>query len=317
MATVKERYSRLIDNSDLLSAFLLQSAYIESLLKRQFEFLFFFSIESNFKGVVENEFGGEFFNLIKNRVTQGDFKSLLNHSKNLKILSKSNFKKLDTYRQNRNKIVHDIIKEIDSDALINESLMMGNEILSIQNFQLMIQATEQSKEIVKNPFLLSYPPYSRVKTSTLTSQEIKFLTLRLRGKNLVDISHEMNVSISNLRSTEQACIEKFRKYQGRDLGYEPLAIEISIKKNKEWILENVPKLYGYKKKDILSGRRDAHLVLARGLISVLLREYIGLSYPKIAQLTNHDHTTVMHACNRIKDFLEGEQMKLKVLIIED
>jgi chromosomal replication initiator protein len=56
--------------------------------------------------------------------------------------------------------------------------------------------------------------------------------------------------------------------------------------------------YGVKLDDLLSARRTAKIVHARQVAMTLCRRE-GISTPKIGYYFKRDHTTVVHACDKI------------------
>lgn len=78
------------------------------------------------------------------------------------------------------------------------------------------------------------------------------------------------------------------------------------------IIEATGKYYNILSKDILGQSRKKELVKSRQIVMYLLREEVQLSFPSIGQeLGNRDHTTVMHACRKIKQELEKNEKLLQ------
>ncbi|MDD4412092.1 MAG: chromosomal replication initiator protein DnaA [Patescibacteria group bacterium] len=78
------------------------------------------------------------------------------------------------------------------------------------------------------------------------------------------------------------------------------------------IIEATGKYYNILSKDILGQSRKKELVKSRQIVMYLLREEVQLSFPSIGQeLGNRDHTTVMHACRKIKRELEKNEKLLQ------
>ncbi|MBI2462932.1 MAG: chromosomal replication initiator protein DnaA [Candidatus Spechtbacteria bacterium] len=66
--------------------------------------------------------------------------------------------------------------------------------------------------------------------------------------------------------------------------------------------------YNIKEKEILSKNRRKELAHARQVIMYAMREVIHTSYPLIGKtLGGRDHTTVMHACNKIAEKLKKDE----------
>jgi len=77
------------------------------------------------------------------------------------------------------------------------------------------------------------------------------------------------------------------------------------------IIDIVAKYYNITINDIIGKCRKKELVVPRQIIMFLLREECGSSYPTIGdELGGRDHTTAMHACNKIINNLKTD-IKLK------
>jgi chromosomal replication initiator protein len=80
------------------------------------------------------------------------------------------------------------------------------------------------------------------------------------------------------------------------------------------IIEAVSRFYDIGLKDIVGKSRKKELAVPRQIIMYLLREEINTSYPTIGhELGGRDHTTAMHAYNKIsRELKENEKMKQEV-----
>ena len=80
------------------------------------------------------------------------------------------------------------------------------------------------------------------------------------------------------------------------------------------VVEKTAKHYGIAGVDILSAKRDKHIVVPRQVAMYLLRSELHLSFPKIAvELGRKDHTTAIHSVEKIEkamklDFVTREQV---------
>ena len=83
------------------------------------------------------------------------------------------------------------------------------------------------------------------------------------------------------------------------------------------IIEVVSKFYNIAIRDIAGKSRKKELVVPRQIIMYLMREEINTSYPTIGQeLGGRDHTTAMHAYNKIrKEITENERTKQNIASI--
>ena len=80
------------------------------------------------------------------------------------------------------------------------------------------------------------------------------------------------------------------------------------------IIDAVAKFFEIEIKDILGKGRKQELVKPRQIIMYLMRQEANISYPTIGQeLGGRDHTTAMHACNKIiKELEDNERMKQEI-----
>jgi chromosomal replication initiation ATPase DnaA len=64
--------------------------------------------------------------------------------------------------------------------------------------------------------------------------------------------------------------------------------------------------YGYEIKPIaIKGKnRQSNIREARQLVAYFVREYTGLSFPKVGFVINRDHATVMHSIKVVKSEIE-------------
>ncbi len=77
------------------------------------------------------------------------------------------------------------------------------------------------------------------------------------------------------------------------------------------IIDSVADFYNISPDDILTKNREKRLSFPRQIIMYLLREELKMSYPSIGdELGGRDHTTAMHACEKIIKEIEND-IKLK------
>ena len=79
------------------------------------------------------------------------------------------------------------------------------------------------------------------------------------------------------------------------------------------IIETVGKFYNASYKDLIGASRKKELVGPRQIAVFLIREELNTSYPAIGnELGGRDHTTAMHAYNKInQEVKEGGNEKIK------
>jgi len=80
------------------------------------------------------------------------------------------------------------------------------------------------------------------------------------------------------------------------------------------IIEAVAKFFDINIKDLTGQSRKKELVVPRQIVMYLMRKEINASYPSIGQeLGGRDHTTAMHAFNKIeKEYREDEKIKQNI-----
>jgi len=80
------------------------------------------------------------------------------------------------------------------------------------------------------------------------------------------------------------------------------------------IVEAVAKFYNIDVKDIMGKGRRKELIKPRQITMFLMRKEISASYPTIGQeLGGRDHTTAMHACNKIlREIKKNEKIKQEI-----
>lgn len=79
-----------------------------------------------------------------------------------------------------------------------------------------------------------------------------------------------------------------------------------ITKDIQTVLDRVAVNYRIKATDILDRNRHEKFVLARHVAMYILRENLKLSYPKIAEVLNRDHSSVMYGIDRIKKKMDAD-----------
>ncbi len=84
------------------------------------------------------------------------------------------------------------------------------------------------------------------------------------------------------------------------------------------VLSAASKIFGIKQADILSAKRDAEFVLPRQVTMYLLREEQKMNFEAIAQVLNRkDHTTVIHAVNKIAGLLvNNSNLRQQIMFIK-
>jgi chromosomal replication initiation ATPase DnaA len=102
-------------------------------------------------------------------------------------------------------------------------------------------------------------------------------------------------------------------YPGLNIG---TATKTEIKKNarylkstlkKEEILEIISEECGVNVNDVMKKVRKSELVKVRHMYSAILRKYYGFSYPKIGEIMDKDHTTIIHSVDAFRNRYKNEE----------
>jgi len=137
---------------------------------------------------------------------------------------------------------------------------------------------------------------------------------------LTVIATKINTNIRELEGT----LNKIVAYSS--LTHTPITIEsaeksineIALQKEKiitsDYIQEIVSKYFNVQKSDLVSTKKSNEIVYPRQIAMFLCRNFANMSYPQIGRdFGKKDHTTVMHACNKIeKEIKQNTNTKLIV-----
>jgi chromosomal replication initiator protein len=137
---------------------------------------------------------------------------------------------------------------------------------------------------------------------TLSQDVALFIAKRIRS-NVRELEGALRRVIANSRFTEQPITLDFTKEALRDL----LTLQarlITI----ENIQKTVADYFKVRVADLLSERRSRSVARPRQIAMALAKELTSHSLPEIGDaFGGRDHTTVLHACRRIKELREVEQ----------
>lgn len=128
---------------------------------------------------------------------------------------------------------------------------------------------------------------------------------------------------SNIRELEGALIRvvAYSKLVGREVNEDvakevlkDLIVETEKKITVDLIQRKVAEYFEIRPSDMTAKRRSQNVVYPRHVAMFLARELTGLSFPEIGEhFGGRDHTTVLHACEKIKKDVKKDQ-KAKSLV---
>jgi chromosomal replication initiator protein len=80
-----------------------------------------------------------------------------------------------------------------------------------------------------------------------------------------------------------------------------------INLNKEEILEIISEECGVSAVDVMKKSRKSEMVKVRHIYSAILKKYYGFSYPKIGEIMNKDHTTIINSVDKFRNRYINEE----------
>jgi len=137
---------------------------------------------------------------------------------------------------------------------------------------------------------------------TLPEEVAFFIAKRIRS-NVRELEGALRRVIANSRFTGRAITLEFTKEALKDL----LSLQAKLV-TIENIQKTVADYYKVRMADLLSKRRSRSVARPRQVAMALAKELTSHSLPEIGDaFGGRDHTTVLHACKRIKDLRDIEQ----------
>jgi chromosomal replication initiator protein len=140
-------------------------------------------------------------------------------------------------------------------------------------------------------------------TGTVLPEEVAFFIAKRIHSNVRELEGALRRVIANSRFTGHPITVEFTKEALKDL----LSLQA-----KRVTIENIQKTvadyYKARMTDLLSKRRSRSVARPRQVAMALAKELTTHSLPEIgAAFGGRDHTTVLHACKRIKELRDSEQ----------
>jgi len=134
-------------------------------------------------------------------------------------------------------------------------------------------------------------------------EEVAFFIAKRIRSNVRELEGALRRVIANSRFTGQAITVEFTKEALKDL----LSLQAKLV-TIENIQKTVADYYKVRMADLLSKRRSRSVARPRQVAMALAKELTSHSLPEIGDaFGGRDHTTVIHACKRIKELRDSEQ----------
>jgi chromosomal replication initiator protein len=140
-------------------------------------------------------------------------------------------------------------------------------------------------------------------TGVALPEEVAFFIAKRIRSNVRELEGALRRVIANSRFTGRAITLEFTKEALKDL----LSLQAKLV-TIENIQKTVADYYKVRMADLLSKRRSRSVARPRQVAMALAKELTTHSLPEIGDaFGGRDHTTVLHACKRIKDLRDTEQ----------
>jgi chromosomal replication initiator protein len=134
-------------------------------------------------------------------------------------------------------------------------------------------------------------------------EEVAFFIAKRIRSNVRELEGSLRRVIANSRFTGRPITLDFAKEALRDL----LALQERLV-TVDNIQKTVAEYYKIRVADLLSKRRNRSIARPRQVAMALARELTNHSLPELGDaFGGRDHTTVMHACDRVRDLREAER----------
>lgn len=152
------------------------------------------------------------------------------------------------------------------------------------------------------------------KKATLSEEIINFIAKHIQN-NIRELEGALNriMAYAELNNA-QPSLDDVKRVLG-----EPSPLDRQKNITTKEILKKIADFYDITVEQILGQKRNKELVYPRQICAYILREELSYSFPKIGkELGGKDHTTIMHACNKIgKELQINEVLKHELINIKE
>lgn len=290
----------------LLEAFLIQSAYVEGVFNLYIDLNIKVALEKHDELMSENIYEESIKNTINDRIRRYGLDAMIHFMYDSKLINMEEKKLFDKYRTNRNKLIHHLLEHINTDIFERELLIFldkGDLIIKNKKFGIvnnLFNITENKKQRLVGPNYFDFKPKrSRYQI------EIKVIQLKLSGMTLDQIGKRFNITGERARQLFLSGLQHYYANNPRK-NNSSISLRIPSDKRPESIIESVAGQFDLDAEKLLGKKRDKELVFPRHIAMYLLRHKTNpkLSFPAIAkQMQKRDHTTILHACNKVRKFV--------------
>lgn len=297
---LKDKITELETNNQILEAFILQSAYIESLIKLFVDYKTTIVLQK-----VENTINLQIKEkLINDKSSIYDLINLIFNCCWLDLGYKDDFER---YRIKRNEIIHELLRKTGEETFVDEVtevFTLGKKITNISE----LSFTNKFHEVLGSSRDTQIRNRKKAFVN-LSDKETRILNLRISGKTYAEIGDLNGVSRERIRQILRDTIIKLEGKPTIIPSVKGLSKNNLDYKSIDTIFAKAVEFYGISKGDILSKSRKASFVFSRHMIIYSIRKNLNISYPEIAKIMHRgDHTTIMHAYRKIENLIKQENV---------
>jgi chromosomal replication initiator protein len=227
-------------------------------------------------------------------------------------------------------LVIDDIQFISTYKKTQEELFNTFNALHQKNKQIVIASDRPPSEIDNLPDRLRtrfeggmvvdiQPPDYETRVAIL-QQQVEQSQIEIKDEIIHFIAQNVKSSVRELEGAINKVITK-KKFTNIEPEEDEVArmLQVDVESKRRLIkpaniIDAVTKVFDVTAREIKGRRRTAYIALARQTVMYLIREELQYPLEKIASEVNRkDHTTVIHACDKIEDLLkEDDQYKEKI-----
>ncbi len=245
---------------------------------------------------------------------------------------RNNYRKLDV-------LIIDDIQFITNSPKTQEELFHTFNSLHLSGKQIIMASDKPPKEIdgltdrlrsrFEGGMVCDIQPPDYETRRAILLKKCEYHNMNLSSEILETIATNIE---SNVRELEGAItkIATTIKVLGKNVSQEEiiqiLAIDIESKRKRitpEKVIDSVCDIFDVTSREIKGKRRTAYVALSRQIVMYILRDSLEYPLEKVAKQVNRkDHTTVLHACERIQKRMEQDKRfaekveKCKQIILE-
>ncbi len=254
----------------------------------------------------------EFLNAVINAIRTGSTENFRNNYRNLDVLIIDDIHFITSSPKTQEELFH----TFNSLYLANKQIIMASDKLPKDIHGL----TERLRSRFEGGMICDIQPPDYETRMAILIKKMNEYNIKIPVNILEMIA--LNID-SNIRELEGAItkIATTIKILGSEVSEEDIMQILSLdiesrrkKINPEKVVKVVSEVFEVNPREIKGKKRTAYIVKARQTIMYILRDSLEMPFEKIARYVNRkDHTTVLHACEKIQKLIENDKQFVEKL----